>query len=70
MNKSKILGTVLTALIFILPGLLIYLLEGNPQASTIFLTFTGALISCYLLFRRDLGLEIDEEIRKQHSWKQ
>lgn len=69
MNTKKVFGLALTMLILTLPGTLLYVLEGNPAASTIFLTFLGGLLSSYLIFRKDLGLKIDEQLRKQHSWK-
>lgn len=68
MNTQKVLGVLLTALILTLPGFLIYALQGNPAASTIFLAFLGGLLSSYLIFKKDLGLKIDREIQKQHSW--
>lgn len=69
MNTQKVFGVALTALILTLPGILIYKLEGNPAASTIFLAFLGGLVTTYLLFRKELGLKIDQQIKKQHSWK-
>jgi hypothetical protein len=68
MNKSKVLSIVITVLLFTLPGTLIYFLAGNPNASIIFLTFLTALIITYRIFSKELGLKIDDEIRREHSW--